>query len=388
MKFRQWMAEANGLELIRDNGGRDVWYQMDLSQDEFVHFTTMSRAQEILKSGRLMMNPPHDKFGTDTVDAVSLTYGVSIPEVQWTHTKTSDDDPLVAVRFKTNILPQRATAEETKWITDVPLINPQIISKDEAINLINHSPEKIGELSHVIYMPYNQFEKVHYAYMDNGTEKAANMLQKMSIKETNLFEARKTSWVYHVTFLKNVDNIVEKGLQPGGSGKSNYSGYGGWAQGKNFVTTTADGVGYWIARLYEQVLNRYESGAWIENNWVNEKMIPVVMRFPFNMRGQQDRQFDPELSEIPLEQRPKGRWGVDHHGISSRDFYTYRFIPPKAKFQLWNGNHWQEPSEDIDVREFLEQIWDEYIKEENPEVPDELAFYWELKEPYPLPFWD
>lgn len=386
----KWLAEANGLELIKNNGDWDTWYQMDLSQDEFVHFTTLSRAKEIVESGRLMMNPPYEKFGTDTVDGVSLVYGTHLPGVQWTHTQTTEDDPLVAIRFKTNVLPNRATVEEVKWITDVPLINPQIISKEEAVGLLQNTPEDIDEMANVIYMPYSKFNKLHKIYSGgDGAEEAGSLIQRWSDRQNEFTEAKKTNWVHHVTYLKNVEDIAEQGLQIGGAARqSNFPGYEGWTQGKNFVTTTADGVEYWITRLYDQVLSRYESGAWEENNWVEEKMIPVVMRFPFNMKGTQDRQHDPELGEVPEEERPKGRWGADHQGISWRDFYIKRSIPAQAKFQLWNGNHWQEPDEDIDVREFVDQDWDEYIQEDHPEVPQEMAFYWVLKDPYPLPFWD
>ena len=386
-KFHKWLkerskilSEGSGLELIKSNGDWDTWYQMDIRQDEFLHFTTLSRAKEILQSKKLMMRPPYRKFGTDTVDAVSLVYGVSLPQVQWTHTKAKDSDPVVAIKFKTNALPSRATEEEVKWLTDVPLINPQIIDKEEAVSLLQSTPEKIDDMANVIYMPYEKFSQVHKAYTgDNGTEKAGEMLQKWSQGYT---EAKKSSWVYHVTYLKNVEDIASSGLQPGGGGQSNFSGYEGWSKDKNFVTTTADGCSYWIDRLHEQTLNQYESGAWKEDNWVNDLRIPIVMRFPFNMRGLPDQQHDPELN------RPSPRWGQDDQGLAWRDFYIKRSIPPEAKFEMWNGKHWQEPNSGIDVREFLDQEFDEYIQEENPDVPQEMAFYWVLKNPYPLPFWD
>lgn len=392
-KFDKWLKERDKLlhesvlELVKQgNSTWDTWYRMNIAQDEFVHFTTMSRAKEIMESGRLLMNPPYDKFGTHSVDAVSLVYGDHVPGVQWTHTKTNESDPIVAVRFKTMAIPSRAHVEEVKWLTDVPLINPQIISKEEAIGLLKNTPEDIDEESNIIYMPYSQFSKLHKVYSgEGGTEGASRMLQKWT--DQGFDEAKNVNWVYHVTYLKNVEEIAASGLQPGGGG-SNFQGYEGWSKDKNFITTTADGCDYWIDRLHEQTNNRYESGAWEENNWVEEKMIPVVMRFPFNMKGTQDRQHDPELSNAPTEERPQGRWGSDHQGIGWRDFYIKKSIPPEARFQLWNGNHWQEPSEDIDTRAFVDQDWDEYIKEDYPEVPEEMAFYWIIKKPYPLPFWD
>lgn len=121
---------------------------LHVKNDAFVHFTTSERAKQILESGKLLMSPPYKKFGTDTVDAVSLTYGESVPGVQTTHIKGKD---LVAVKFRTKTKPRYGYQEETKWDQDVDLIGPEIISAKDAVKAINQSPHKIGEMDQVIY---------------------------------------------------------------------------------------------------------------------------------------------------------------------------------------------------------------------------------------------
>lgn len=53
-------------------GTPTITYQMPLKKDRFIHFTAEARARQILDDGVLSMNPPYKKFGTDTVDAVSV----------------------------------------------------------------------------------------------------------------------------------------------------------------------------------------------------------------------------------------------------------------------------------------------------------------------------
>jgi hypothetical protein len=154
MRFRDWLTE-NKLMPLDDK--RHQGYQMNIQEDEFIHFTTSDRAKQILEAGRLLFKPPHAKFGTDTVDAISLVYGSYLPSVQTTHIDNQDD--LVAVRFKTNAIPDAGYSEEVKWLSDVPLINPQIISKEEAIRLLQNTPEKLDEDAYVVYMDPSELEQ-------------------------------------------------------------------------------------------------------------------------------------------------------------------------------------------------------------------------------------
>lgn len=117
-----------------------VIFELPLREDEFVHFTPAKRALEILKSGKLLMDPPYKKFGTDAVSAVSLTYGTYLPGVQTTHI-ADDEGQIVAVKFKTDTLPQIGFVEEVSWQEDVNLIDPKVITHAKAKRLLENTPE-------------------------------------------------------------------------------------------------------------------------------------------------------------------------------------------------------------------------------------------------------
>jgi len=130
----------------------EILFRGDVGQDTFVHFTPQSRADAILLDGCLRMRPPYKKFGTDNVTAVSLTYGAYVPEVQTTHTKTPANDPLVAVLFKTKVVPALGYVEEVIWRKDVFFVGKaRIISKTKAIALLGQAPERIPEDAMVKY---------------------------------------------------------------------------------------------------------------------------------------------------------------------------------------------------------------------------------------------
>jgi hypothetical protein len=140
--------------------GSDAWarkyYYLNVSNDSFVHFTTSKRAQEIVESKKLLLDSPYGGMGAYGVFAISLTYGVYVPGVATTHIETwakNEDSEIVAVKFKTHTVPKKLCyIEEVSFgEQDVPLINPTIITKNEAIGLIRNSPEKISEDDHVVY---------------------------------------------------------------------------------------------------------------------------------------------------------------------------------------------------------------------------------------------
>lgn len=126
------------------------WY-LPVQKDKFLHFTTASRAAAILKSGKLLMRPPHDKFGTDTVDAVSLTYGKLVPGVQFNHLKPGPEEPLAAVVFMTSTVPYIGYVEEVKWESDVHLKKASLVSLDQGKALLGRTPHKIDDQEYVLY---------------------------------------------------------------------------------------------------------------------------------------------------------------------------------------------------------------------------------------------
>ena len=139
-----------GPKLIAVDRKNNKFFFMPISNDVFVHFTTSDRAKQIMESGKLLQRPPYEKFGTDTVDAVSLVYGKDVPGVQRTHIKSGK---LVGVKFKTDTRPTRGWREETKWDQDVRLIDPEVISEEEAVSMLKRTKFRLGDQDQVVYDP-------------------------------------------------------------------------------------------------------------------------------------------------------------------------------------------------------------------------------------------
>lgn len=161
MGFRQFLLENKLTPIVPSPWGDDL-YQMDVSQDEFIHFTPAERVQEILKSKMLMFRPPYEKFGSDAVNGISLTFGQYVPGVQTTHIK---GDNVSAIWFKTNVVPHRASVEEVDWHVDVPFTQAREVSEADAIKMIKAAPEPIDDMATVIYQSYEDFGKAHQALL-------------------------------------------------------------------------------------------------------------------------------------------------------------------------------------------------------------------------------
>lgn len=136
-------------EETADNFRGEPVYGMTLKDDTFVHFTYEQRAQEIIDSGVLLLDAPYKGFGAYAVFAVSAIYGSLVPGVQLTHLR--EDEPIVAVVFKTNLPPDIGFRDEVSWDRDVPLKNARIVSKQKGISMIKSAPEKIASGSYVFY---------------------------------------------------------------------------------------------------------------------------------------------------------------------------------------------------------------------------------------------
>lgn len=107
-------------------------YKMDLTRDRFVHFTSSDRALQILASKKLMMNPPHEKFGGDAIYAISTVWGRWVPRTQTTHIKGN----LVGVVFQTTDRPDYGHPEEVVWHHDVALKSPKVVSYNQGVALV------------------------------------------------------------------------------------------------------------------------------------------------------------------------------------------------------------------------------------------------------------
>ena len=166
--WRRYLTEnTKSLEKLKDvhDGLVDSVYRMKIIDDEFIHFTPLDRAIEILDDNMLKMNPPYQKFGINAVAAISTTYGTFNPGVQTTHIKT--DEPIAAIKFKTSILPKQyrdeskpwhdqddvagpGHVEEVLWKTDVIFAKASLLDYDEAVALLEDAPIKL-ESNDVVY---------------------------------------------------------------------------------------------------------------------------------------------------------------------------------------------------------------------------------------------
>jgi hypothetical protein len=150
------MPSGRGMAKLQKLNPATRWdpaYYLDVRADTFVHFTTRSRAEAVVASGKLMMNPPYSKFGGDAVYAISTTFGEVVKGTQTSHTPVTKDDPLVAVVFKTSTIPDYAFVEEVVWHEDVRLHGAKIVPATKGFQMVKSSPEKLGEDEVVTYKP-------------------------------------------------------------------------------------------------------------------------------------------------------------------------------------------------------------------------------------------
>lgn len=148
---RRLARSSGGLKGPFKDKHDETFYRMDLSKDRFIHFTTPELAKAILKSKKLLLNPPGvEGFGARGVFGVSVTWGWYVPGVQTTHIKSPH---LVAILFTTTAMPRPGNfVEEVVWEKDVPLKTAKLISKGEAIRLLKKSPFKLkDEETYVVY---------------------------------------------------------------------------------------------------------------------------------------------------------------------------------------------------------------------------------------------
>jgi hypothetical protein len=135
-----WEAYGNPLKPMPNSAFGNNVYKMDINKDEFIHFTRVRYALQIVKEKRIRLDiEGTKKFGAYANFAVSLVYGKYLPTVQTNHIKP----PLVGVVFKTRDIPYFGYSSEVAWEGDIKLINPRPVNMEEGIRLLNNSPYKI-----------------------------------------------------------------------------------------------------------------------------------------------------------------------------------------------------------------------------------------------------
>jgi hypothetical protein len=158
-----------------------------------------------------------------------------------------------------------------------------------------------------------------------GKYKSSKLEDIYSIIKKYSNQSSEQTWVYHTTFLKNIDSIAENGLILGS--KSQFgSGYDFNTSGKIFFSDI-NGIGYWMNKL--KGLAQYNEGA-PEDGW-----IPVCLRIPEEL--------------VSLEEDSPGK-----HDSYSSAFYTRASIPPDA-IEIWDGQEWISVAS-ADIESMIETI--------------------------------
>ena len=168
------------------------FYAMSLSDDSFVHFTPLSRAKKILLDNRLKKNPPYRKFGIDAVTAVSTSFGGIVSGVQTTHIQSSKDDPIVALWFKTNTLPQKVNyVEEVYWAEDVVFTKVKLLTKSKAESLLKRStPPQVpsGDEYAVVYHGSRSHKELKSRLSKSAKYQNKKTLENKGGDETTVYE--------------------------------------------------------------------------------------------------------------------------------------------------------------------------------------------------------
>lgn len=180
-----WEAESP----LRPTGREDE-LTMDHTKDRYIHFTPTDRAHEIVKVGRILSDPPHERVGPSGAYAVSTTYGSYVPDVQTTHFAKSSprtqklqqahwqanpgpradrlrrlaqrsrqqdvkraglSKTLSAVVFRSKTKPKTGHPEETSWDKDVEIHNAKVVPMKTARAMLRKSPHKIDDPHYVHY---------------------------------------------------------------------------------------------------------------------------------------------------------------------------------------------------------------------------------------------
>jgi hypothetical protein len=197
---------------------------------------------------------------------------------------------------------------------------------------------------------------------------------KPTFTEEFVVKTAKAGYVYHVTYQGNIVGISLKGLVR----NMNPNPWGGGmqpnAQLGNFYCLPKN-VSHWVHHLEQMASHEYEFAGWRPDNVVDEGMVPVVLRFRFNM--------PPTREGV--------RWHPDPHGnLGGGDYRTTKAINP-AGIEMWTGREWTTDLDPAAVHLDLmvDKYYDPHVAEDyegtgdGPPSPEE-AFYWEFK-PYPLP---
>ena len=157
-------------------------------------------------------------------------------------------------------------------------------------------------------------------------------------------EIADVDYLYHVTYLKNIPGIQERGLLPG-TGQTFGGWYGGYAKDKLFLTESG-GVPYWISKLEQQAEADTDNP---EDGWV-----PVVLSF--------------SIKDVPFDMI-KDEEGTKDSGYPS--WSTLSEVPREA-IEAWDGSDW------TNVLEIDADNMNEEAKEASEFIEEDDDAWWEM----------
>jgi hypothetical protein len=203
----------------------DEYFFMNLQDESFIHFTSLKRAKEIIKNGKILLNPPIKNRlpGAYAVFAISLTYGSFLPGVMSSVDKYSkmDGSEPVAIVFKTDTMPKVGFPEEVSFgEKDVNVLNSSIVSKEQGISMLKNTPEKIRDGQLVLYDPAI-VQSIKFVKLNeegnNPMKRCSSLIDKMAnkLEKQGLFKE-----AHELDVISNtLDKIGGVGLSLMGSGE-------------------------------------------------------------------------------------------------------------------------------------------------------------------------
>ena len=169
-----WVDDPNNPEQVaawKRSETRKV-YTFPLNKDKFIHFTLAEYVPQILEDSVIKSE--------GSTFAVSTSFGVWLPVVQYNHIINKKNDRTIApmdlknklkyekmlkrgfrvpelgkeiqaIIFQTDKMPRIANVEEIVWDGDLPIKNVKQLTSREAIQILKHAPYKIGNDDEVKY---------------------------------------------------------------------------------------------------------------------------------------------------------------------------------------------------------------------------------------------
>ena len=171
---RIWVDDPNNPEQIAawQRSQTKKVYTFPLNKEKFIHFTLAESVAQILADSTIKSQ--------GSTFAVSTSFGVWLPVVQYNHIISKKNDTTIAPRdlknklkyqkmlkrgyrvpelgkeiqaiiFQTDQIPKIAHSEEVIWEGDLKIKNAKQLTSREAIQILKHTPHQIGSNDEVKY---------------------------------------------------------------------------------------------------------------------------------------------------------------------------------------------------------------------------------------------